>query len=128
MFPLHIFAWLLALSAVTPEATQEEPRFQWLTTNELDALLRGSIVVEDANVPSYTKTPEEFRRDGSHVRYADNYEAHGKYAFRDNAVCDQELGKRELCRGVLIDKEGRYWIVSREVPGLLVKVSVRPIP
>lgn len=125
MFPLYLSACLLALAA--PQTAEPNPAYRWLSTTELDALIRGSIVVEDTNAPSYMKTPEEFCRDGWYVRYADNYEAHGKYAFRDNAVCDQELGKREVCRGVLIDKQGRYWIVNREAPGLLLKVSVKPI-
>jgi hypothetical protein len=118
---------LAVLLLAGPTAAAESPPYRWLNTSELEALLRGSRIVEADNMPSYMKTPEDFHQNGRHVRYADNYEGHGKYSFRDSAVCDQEIGGQEVCRRILIDKQGRYWIVSRDDPRLLVKISVKPL-
>ena len=117
-----------ALAVVAPRGEAGEPAYRWLTSSELEALIRGTRMVENNNKPSYMKTPEEFRRDGSHVRYADNYEAHGKYRIKDDEVCVEADGASESCRRLLLDKDGQYWIVGREKSRLLIKVSVQRTP
>ena len=103
------------------------PADRWLTTNELEALLPGNRIVEaDAQV-SYMRTPEEFHKNGSYVRHADNYEAHGKYRFKNDAVCDHALGEQEVCRKILTDDKGQYWIAGRDNPGHLTRITIQPL-
>lgn len=101
--------------------------YRWLTTHELEALLPGTRIVEADVSVSYMRTPEEFHKNGSYVRHADNYEAHGKYSVRDNSVCDHALGEQAICRKILIDKEGRYWINSRDNPRHLTRITIQPL-
>lgn len=117
---------LTALFISTSPATAEKPHYRWLTTGELENLLRGNRITQP-DKPAYQRTPEEFHKNGWHVLYADNYEAHGKYTFRNDSVCDQELGHKEICRKILIDDQGRYWIVSRTNSRLLNRISIQPL-
>lgn len=121
---LCVIALLIAPSPTTAESLP----YHWLATSELETLLRGSRIIEaDNNRPSYMRTPEIFSRNGHHARYADNYEHHGKYSIRNGAVCDQAMGEQEVCRHILVDKDGRYWIVGRENPSVVVQISVIPL-
>ena len=61
------------------------------------------------------------------LRLGDNFEAHGSYTFRDGEVCDRAERDPEVCRRVLIDKDGRYWIVGRFNQRLLTNISVKPL-
>lgn len=94
---------------------------------ELESLLRGSRITQPDRRESYMRTPEEFHKNGSYVRHEDNFEAHGKYSFKDDAVCAQAEQDPEVCRRVLIDKDGRYWIVGRYNPRLVERISVKPL-
>ena len=123
MMNLGVTALLLIAS---PAATQSPP-YRWLTSGELDSVLRGSRIIEADARESYMRTPELFHQNGSYARYSDNYEVHGKYSFRNDAVCDQAVGEPEVCRKILVDQAGRYWIVGRENPRLLVRIDVKPI-
>ena len=99
--------------------------YRWLTTAELEFLLRGNRMVQaDFDEKSLMRTPEEFHQDGRYVRHADNYEANGKYSFRDGAVCDKAYGDPEVCRKILVDKSGQHWIVGRQNPRILIKISI----
>jgi hypothetical protein len=109
------------------ESPPKDAHYRWLTTIEVELLLRGSRIVEEDNRPSYMKTPEHFQENGHYVRHADNFEAHGSYTFRDGQVCDQAEREAEVCRRVLIDKDGRYWIVERYNQRLLTNISVKPL-
>lgn len=109
------------------QAAPEEQARRPLTPSELETLLRGSRIVEADISVSYMRTPEEFHKNGSYVRHADNYEAHGKYSFRDGAVCVTADQDPEVCRKITIDQEGRYWITSRNNPRLLIRISVAPL-
>lgn len=120
------FLTVVLLSA-SPQAAAKKPLYRWLINGELEALLRGTRIMEADDRSSYMRTPEEFHKDGSYVRHADNYEAHGKYTFRNGAVCDYAYGEREVCRRILIDKEGRYWIIGRYNSQIMVRVSIQPL-
>jgi len=107
-------------------APQEQAR-RPLTTSELETLLRGSRITQPDRRESYMRTPEEFRENGSYVRHEDNFEAHGKYGFRDGAVCVAAEQDPEICRKIMIDENGRYWITSRNNTRLLIRISVAPL-
>jgi Zn-finger nucleic acid-binding protein len=107
------------------DATPSAP-YRWLTTGELESLLRESWIVEADNRPRYMHTPEHFQSNGHYVRYDDNFEAHGKYTFRNGKVCAQAEREPEFCRGVLVNKDGAYWIVGR-YNQRLVKIFVKPL-
>ena len=123
---LHIYAAAAALN-VASVAPQYTP-YHWVRTTQLEALLRGSRIVEAGTRPDYMRTPEEFRRNGEYVRFADNYEAHGKYSIKDGEVCVEVDRAPEACRRVLFDKEGQYWIAGRENSRVLIKVTIQRTP
>lgn len=118
---------LASLLLSTSAASAENPPYRWLTTVELEALLRGTRIVEDDNRPSLMLTPEEFHENGHYVLHGDNYEAHGKYRLRDDLVCARAEQRPEVCRKVLIDRSERYWIVTRTNPRSIVRISVEPL-
>jgi len=118
-----LVAALLGISSPAPSI----PPYRWLTASELETLLRGSLIVEADVRANYLRTREEFHRNGNYVRHDHNYEAHGKYTFRDDAVCDQALGDQEVCRRVLIDAHGRYWIIARTNAQYIVRISVEAL-
>ena len=126
MFPSCV-ALVSALAVVASPEASGSPSYRWLTTGELGTLLRGSRIVEADDRPSWMHTPEEFSSNGNYVLYADNYEAHGKYSFRNDAVCVQAERDPEVCRRILIDNHGRYWIVGRDNSGLVKEISVKPL-
>lgn len=128
MLHFHAAASLFTvlLIGASPDVSQSTP-YRWLATSELETLLRGSQIIEADIRVSYMRTPEEFHQNGRYVRHADNYEANGKYSFRHDAVCDRAYGEPEVCRKILVDQAGRYWIVGRENPRLLVKIDVKPL-
>ena len=118
---------LITALLISTSAADENPLYRWLSTAELETLLRGSWITQPDRRVSYMRNPEEFHENGSYVLHGDNYEAHGKYSFRDNAVCDQAERNPEVCRRVLIDKHGQYWIVGRYNPRLVERISVQPL-
>jgi hypothetical protein len=98
-----------------------------LTTAELEALLRGSRITQPDRPARYMRTPEEFRENGTYVRFEDNFEARGTYTFKDDAVCVTAERDPEVCRRLMLDKSGTYWISSRNNSHLLVRISVEAI-
>ena len=122
---LHIYAAAAALTVAS--VTPQETLYRWLTSSQLEALLRGSRIVEADNRPDYMRTPEEFRRNRHYVRFADNYEAHGSYSFEGDELCVEADGKT-VCRRLLLDKYGQHWIVGRENSQSLTKITVQRTP
>ena len=118
---------MIALLVSASPVAEKAATYRWLTPAEMETLLRGYRIVEADNRPSWMHTPEEFHQDGSYVLHGDNYEAHGKYSFRNDTVCVQAERDPEVCRRILIDKDGRYWIVGRYNPHLIERISVKPL-
>ena len=100
---------LVLLSASSAPAAA--PRL--LTTSELRTLFVGSLVSR-ADLPkeqSAADQPEQFNPGGTWMLHADNYEERGSYLFRNNLVCVRAEQGAEVCRFVIRDPDGKYWIV-----------------
>jgi len=85
--------------------------FRALTDAQLKALLPGSYIQEI--VPAHLQdlsTPEQFNRDGTYIRYADNAELEGHYTVRNGTVCVKDEVHPEYCRFVAVDAAGRYYL------------------
>jgi hypothetical protein len=95
-----------------------------LTTNELEALLRGTSIIEPHRPNSCCWYPEMFAGRGEYVRYADNYEAHGTYRFQDGQICVLAEREEELCRHVMVDAEGHYWISRPHSPQSFKRIEI----
>ena len=118
---------LVAALLVSTSPADQNSTYRWLTTAELGQLLRGSRITQPDRRESYMRSPEEFHENGSYVVHGDNYEAHGKYSFKDDAVCAQAERDPEVCRRILIDRDGRYWIVGRYSPRFIERISIQPL-
>ena len=95
--------------AENPAASESELRP--LTDVEISALLSGACIREivPANVQDLS-TPEQFNRDGTYIRYADNAELEGHYTVRNGTVCVKDEVHPEYCRFVAVDAAGRYYL------------------
>ena len=118
---------MAAMLVGAPPEKSANPPYRWLDTGELDTLLRGYRIVEADNRPSHLRTREEFHQNGNYVRYEHNYEAQGKYKFSQDAVCDHAIGEGEICRKILVDSMGQYWIIARNNSKIIIRISVTPI-
>lgn len=118
---------LLALLSLASPAASDGCGLRQLNTSELEALLRGSRITQPDREFDYMRNPEEFREDGTYVRYDDNFEARGKYEVRDNSVCFTETKRSEICRTISLDPSGHYWITKRSQQPGQIKISVSPI-
>ena len=125
MYPM-LLAWAL-VTASAPSAGAESTEYRRLTTSELVTLLSGSTFTQPDRQYSWQRTPEEFHKDGTYIRHADNFEGRGSYNIQGGSVCVTETREREICRQVMIDRDGQYWITKRNnMPGL-IRISVGPI-
>lgn len=120
---LLIASLLIGSSPVAADGTS----LRLLSTSELQTLLLGSTFTQPDRPHSFTRAPEEFHGDGTYIRHADNFEARGKYQFKNDLVCTVETKKNEICRSVSVDADGTYWISKRNGQPGLIKIVVRPI-
>lgn len=114
----------VALNAPPPG----EIEYRSLTDAELRVLLPGSYMREI--VPDNLQdlsTPEQFNRDGTYIRYADNAELEGHYTVRDGKVCVKVDIHPGNCRFIAVDSAGRYFIGKSLLPADLKPVSRLPI-
>jgi len=99
--------------------------FRALTDAQLKALLPGSYIQEI--VPAHLQdlsTPEQFNRDGTYIRYADNAELEGHYAVRDGKVCVKDDVHPEFCRFIAVDNAGQHYIGKSLLPTDLKPFSI----
>ena len=123
-----ILSALMVVTSFTSSASAETTEVRPLAASELQDLLIGSRITQPDRQPSYARVPEDFLRDGTHIFHADNYEGRGRYYVRDNSVCVNHERRREICRHVMIDQQGQYWISKRNGQPGLIRISVFPIP
>ena len=72
-------------------------------------------------------SPEQFNRDGTYIRYADNLDLEGRYTIEGEKFCVIVAGREKLCRFLLIDPNERYWISKTMFPTDFRLVSIKSI-
>jgi hypothetical protein len=116
---------LAAALLTTPDSPGAQSHV--LTTSELEAVLPGSWII-DTEIPySFCCYPEMFYSRGEYVRHADNYEAHGTYRISDNRVCVVAEREEELCRLVMVDAKGQYWISKKHSPQSFRRITINKL-
>ena len=94
-------ALILGVTALAASGGDVTP----LTDAELKALMPGILVRQ----PHDWNMPEQFNRDGSYLRYADNLEIEGCYTVSDGKVCVKDEFHPEFSRLIGVDKAGQYY-------------------
>ncbi|MDQ3246561.1 MAG: hypothetical protein M3Q52_06675 [Pseudomonadota bacterium] len=99
-----------------------------LNEHELRALFNGRTINDV--VPEGLQdlsTPEQFNKDGTYVRYADNRELEGRFTIESGMVCVDYNIHPKFCRYIFIDDAGFYYkSPSMESPRYPISVSPRP--
>lgn len=101
--------------------TAEPHGLRQLSSSELRRIVRGSMVTRvyryetslDSGVSplgSASVDRESFEYGGHYAREADNYEGYGSYRIAHGQVCPAELGQKEDCFSILVDRQGQYWM------------------
>ena len=109
------------LIAVALLGTAEPDGLRQLSSSELRTIVRGSMITRvyryeaspDPSSPPPVRPPldrESFERGGHYAREADNYEGYGSYRIAHGQVCALELGQKEDCFSILVDRQGQYWM------------------
>ena len=122
-----MLAHLLLAAMLWSPPSGPDPQSRVLKTSELETILRGAWII-DAHIPySYCCYPEMFHRYGEYVRHSDNFEAHGTYRFKGDEVCVVAEQEEELCRRVMVDSRGRYWISRSHRPNSYKLIAISPL-
>lgn len=84
-----------------------------LTEQELQQLFSG-LNIREVTPPGMQNlsTLEQFNKNGTYVRYADNREIEGRYTIKNDRVCVRVVIHPEYCRSILVDAAGRYYKAS----------------
>src|SRR5690349_18164027 len=98
------------LASLSPGASEARR----LNTEELNVLIVGTTMDRGDPPKSYPRPDlaEQFRSDGTYVRFDDNYQAYGTYTIRDDQICVKAEMEKQLCRSITVDRQGRYWITE----------------
>ena len=106
MFKLATLIIAASLSSAAVAGLKDS---RWLVTDELEQLLKEWITQPDIR-DYHLRNPEYFYEGGEYVRHGDNYEEHGTYRFKDNLICTIAGKGGEVCRMIVLDEKGRYWM------------------
>ena len=105
----------------TPEfqsAARDTRQLEQLRGEQLAAAIRGRTIVPRRTpfeAPSgeqlYIETPsgEQFRADGTYVRYGDRVQAHGRYEILDDRYC-AAIGERRDCSSLYRGRDGQHYL------------------
>ena len=120
-----MLAGMLLAAALLSPTDGPGPQSRALTTSELETVLRGTSIIDAYRPYSFCCYPEVFLRNGDYVRHEDNFEAHGSYRIKDNQVCTKAEEEEELCRRVIVDANGEYWIGRSQPRESMRRISIR---
>jgi len=98
------------VSALLISSVESKTAPHILTTEELKVAVPGHSIGR-ADVLPHESQVEQFRMDGTYLMLGDNFQDPGKYILRDNMICIQSVSYKTMCRFLLVDQHGYYWLV-----------------
>ncbi len=101
-------ASVMSVLAISPADCRTAPHV--LTTKQLKVIVPGHSIGEP--YLSYESGVEQFRRDGTYLQLGDNFQDPGTYTIKDSMICIRSESYKSLCRFLLVDNEGQYWLIT----------------
>ena len=118
-----MLALTASVMAALPIAADCKPPPHALTTQELKAVVPGSSIGRPST--GYESAVEQFWKDGTYLQLADNSGDEGTYTIKDGRICIQSRYHKNLCRYLLRDQDGQYWLTMDDLPnGLNYRVGI----